>query len=1013
MVADDASTDGSVVDALRRFSQIRLYRHEQRQGVSATKALGGRHARGEVLVFLDAHTKAEHGAIIRLVEDVEETAGHAIITPAVPALDVQEWQNNFAQVGNGYTLNLQTFDCGWKSLGELRGAQERRGLYESPALIGCALAISRSLYETLWGFDSHMRSWGVEDLDFGLKCWLMGYRILHDPDAVIGHRFRASFDNFSVPMEHVLINQLRMARKNFTDSVWAEWLEGWRQRHSRRWGGYWEGLWAHAWLLFNDDRPSVEQERSYLHAQRSRDEFWYAERFGLSWPRLPAVGAVPPLVFAGAAQSRVTGITPAAPTIFLGQSQKFTAEGTDLDGVLWSAPSATPAYGSGPMFTTTWTASGAFTVTASCGSTSVSASVVVVAVTSVLTPDDNFTGRSKTNFGVGELIHLSFVSTPPRTAAQLGGLRWYIASGRGRLTGTGANNGRGDYTAPAAFGAVQLQLKVVSGPNVGELVARSDIIIVEPNDAVMGQEPDTSIRHVTGLWGVGFYGVPFLRPIDVSFARILFGEGAASSMASGFLASFDSLVHQASPLFTVGRGDRARGCQVNAFDIVNMGDLPGPFSTGDFDWAIPWEFSADGSCRVAFITADLHATADAAGTAVISKKGAGPFTRLVGDPTAPALTAIEPSSGPSSGGTKVTITGRGLSDTSVVMFGATPALSLAVVNDTLISAVSPAASGVVEVVIWFPHFPPTPVVPAGRFTFIPPPVITNASPEGPAAIGTLVKSTGANFASASLSTIGVVAKVTIREGNMDYEQAVRALEPLRYSEDLRAVQTEIEALLLQLSTACLDEYLRFMIYVCEMLTSHDFRDYPRQILLVDEYATSALERTPETRLERELLLLSFLQGDIESGASEADWPNIRRERATRWFRALKRLDNQIDKTFDFDDLPWLSEAPPPGANLPPGIAPDHIRDAALRREYEARIENNRKKADTYTTQWKLRQVLEEYTPRADEYVSRAYAQPPYAVTELQQILAEDVLDNARRAAIISVVENDIAVGRWL
>jgi GT2 family glycosyltransferase len=729
LVADDASTDGSVEDASRRFSQIRLYRHEQRQGASPTKALGGRHAQGEVLVFLDAHTKAEHGAIIRLVEDVEETAGHAIITPAVATLDVQRWQNNFAQVGNGYTLNLQTFECGWKSLDEMQGAQERRRFYESPALIGCALAVSRNLYETLCGFDSHMRSWGVEDLDFGLKCWLMGYRILHDPDAVIGHRFRASFDNFSVPIEHVLINQLRMARKNFTDSVWAEWLQGWGQRHSGRLGGHPEGLWAHAWLLFNADRPSVEQERSYLHARRSHDEFWYAERFGLSWPCVqPAPGTVPLLTFAGAAQSRVAGITPAAPTILLGQPQTFTAERNNLSEVLWSAPSATPAYGSGPTFTTRWTASGAFTVTASCGSTNISTIVVVVAVTGVLTPDDNFSGRSTINFGVGEIIHLSFVSTPPRTAAQLGGLRWYIASGRGRLTGTSANNGRGDYTAPAGFGPVQLQLKVVSGPNAGLVVARSDVTIVEPNDAMMAQEPGTSIRHVTGSWGIGFYGVPFLRPIDVSFARMMFGEGAATSMASGFLAPLDSLGHQASPLFTVGRGDSVRGCQVNVFDLVSMGNLPGPFSTGDFEWTIPWEFSAGGSRRVAFTTAELHATADAAGTAVISKKGAGPFTRLVDDPTAPALTAIEPSSGPSSGGTKVTITGRGLSDASAVMFGTTPAASLAVVNDTLISAVSSVGSGVVEVVVWFPHFAPTPVVRAGRFTFIPPPVITNASP---------------------------------------------------------------------------------------------------------------------------------------------------------------------------------------------------------------------------------------------------------------------------------------------
>jgi hypothetical protein len=34
----------------------------------------------------------------------------------------------------------------------------RRRLYESPALIGCALAIGRGLCQELWGFDSAMRS---------------------------------------------------------------------------------------------------------------------------------------------------------------------------------------------------------------------------------------------------------------------------------------------------------------------------------------------------------------------------------------------------------------------------------------------------------------------------------------------------------------------------------------------------------------------------------------------------------------------------------------------------------------------------------------------------------------------------------------------------------------------------------------------------------------------------------------------------------------------------------------
>ncbi|MEX0710754.1 MAG: glycosyltransferase family 2 protein, partial [Pirellulales bacterium] len=51
VIADDASRDLSVQEAQRRFPQVRVFRHEKRQGASPTKALGARSARGEVLIF--------------------------------------------------------------------------------------------------------------------------------------------------------------------------------------------------------------------------------------------------------------------------------------------------------------------------------------------------------------------------------------------------------------------------------------------------------------------------------------------------------------------------------------------------------------------------------------------------------------------------------------------------------------------------------------------------------------------------------------------------------------------------------------------------------------------------------------------------------------------------------------------------------------------------------------------------------------------------------------------------
>ena len=117
IVADDASFDGSVEEASRRFPQIRLFRNDERQGASPTKALGARQARGETLVFLDGHCKPEPGAIQRLIEDVEQLNGAAVVTPAIAALDVPRWKNAASQIGHGYFLDLEEFHCGWLPLG--------------------------------------------------------------------------------------------------------------------------------------------------------------------------------------------------------------------------------------------------------------------------------------------------------------------------------------------------------------------------------------------------------------------------------------------------------------------------------------------------------------------------------------------------------------------------------------------------------------------------------------------------------------------------------------------------------------------------------------------------------------------------------------------------------------------------------------------------------------------------------------------------------------------------------
>jgi GT2 family glycosyltransferase len=274
LVADDDSHDGSLDELRHRFPDVRIVGHASRRGVASTKDLGARSALGDVLVFLDGHCKPEVGAIARLVEDVDAFNGRAIVTPAVAALNIETWENQ-TNLGHGYSVELTEFKCGWC---DPRRLHRRGRFYESPALIGCCVAISRELYQELLGFDTGMNEWGSEDIDLGLRAWFMGSLILNDPDAVIGHRFRAAFDNFDVSPVQPLVNQLRMARKNFEDPIWETWVAACSQRYD-------SDFWANVWSVFEDGRERVEKDRHHVLAHKTRDEYWFADYFDLPWPR--------------------------------------------------------------------------------------------------------------------------------------------------------------------------------------------------------------------------------------------------------------------------------------------------------------------------------------------------------------------------------------------------------------------------------------------------------------------------------------------------------------------------------------------------------------------------------------------------------------------------------------------------------------------------------------------------------------------------------------------------------
>jgi len=149
------------------------------------------------------------------------------------------------------------------------------------------------------------------------------------------------------------------------------------------------------------------------------------------------------------------------------------------------------------------------------------------------------------------------------------------------------------------------------------------------------------------------------------------------------------------------------------------------------------------------------------GTSATSSADQFTYQGTLPPPPIPAIASISPTSGLTTGGTTVTITGAGFIEVSKVLFGATAA-NFTVNTDKQITAVSPAhTAGWVDVTVTTPGGTSN----AARFNYyvpVPPPVhiptVASISPNtGPVAGGTRVTITGQFFTGASKVQFGTTA----------------------------------------------------------------------------------------------------------------------------------------------------------------------------------------------------------------------------------------------------------------
>ena len=185
--------------------------------------------------------------------------------------------------------------------------------------------------------------------------------------------------------------------------------------------------------------------------------------------------------------------------------------------------------------------------------------------------------------------------------------------------------------------------------------------------------------------------------------------------AGGFSLSSNLGKPTAGTVATISDPNTSAGASAYT-TMINWGD--GNSSAGTISGS-GGSFNVTGSHTYTAVgTHPISVTITSVGTTLGSATVADSAT--VAPPTAPVVTGLSPSSGPTAGGTSVTMTGNNLTGATAVKFGPNGATNVHVVNSGQITATSPPGTGTVDVTVTTPNGT-SPASSVDRFTYIAPP----------------------------------------------------------------------------------------------------------------------------------------------------------------------------------------------------------------------------------------------------------------------------------------------------
>ncbi len=182
--------------------------------IGQARNLGATYARGDYLFFGDDHLMFSDYSLDNLVINLQLSNGNCI-TPAIE-------DTATGIIGYGGTFN--------KSLDYIWISKSLLPIEEVLLAPGYGILMKKSFFEELGGFNESFLKYGVEDYEFSLRLWFLGYRLVVDSETILKHS--PIVDNlYKVSHSELIYNYLTLGYLLFDEDSFSRVLELFRTNH--------------------------------------------------------------------------------------------------------------------------------------------------------------------------------------------------------------------------------------------------------------------------------------------------------------------------------------------------------------------------------------------------------------------------------------------------------------------------------------------------------------------------------------------------------------------------------------------------------------------------------------------------------------------------------------------------------------------------------------------------------------------------------------------------------------